>query len=115
MGIRKWAGATLAVVLLVAGGLLWYRLNRASHTTGGDLCVSFAGSHWTPCIDAHPVRSGDFQHAATVDGREIFLTREGKAKFDEIAKDGYPAHVLQDSKGGRFKMATPKQYYVGQP
>lgn len=45
-------------------------------------------------IDAHHERAGDFAEGRTVQGRQVFLTRDGAAAFDDALNRGmrFEAH-----------------------
>ena len=97
--------------ILLCGGCMFCK----SEATGGDLNITFGGGHWTPCIDAHPSRSGDFRFGVVIDSREVFLTGDGFKEYNRIARHGYPASVHADTRGGRFSTPTPKQFFIGRP
>ena len=86
-----------------------------SEKTGGDLNIGFAGGHWTPRIDAHPSRSGDFQHGVVISSEEVFLTRDGLKEYNKINSTGYQAYIFEDTRGGFFSTPTPGQYFTGRP
>jgi len=86
-----------------------------SDITGGNLNIGFSGSHWTPRIDAHPEKTGDFQFEANIDSQKIYLTEDGFREFSKLNKSGYKAYMFEDTKGGFFTVPTPEQFYTGKP
>lgn len=86
-----------------------------SDITGGNLNIGFSGSHWTPRIDAHPYKAGDFQFEVNIDSQRIYLTEDGFIEFSKLNKSGYKAYIFKDTKGGYFSIPTPEQFYTGKP
>lgn len=86
-----------------------------SDITGGNLNIGFSGSQWTPRIDAHPEKTGDFQFEANIDSQKIYLTEDGFREFRKLKKSGYKAYMFEDTKGGFFTVPTPEQFYTGKP
>lgn len=73
--------------------------------SGGDLRIrndqvaSIGQDHQLEVIDAHSQQSGDFTEARAVDGKTVYLTREGAAALDGLKGDGFAFTVQDDPKG----------------